>query len=106
MIAKNSSNILNLFFVMIIIFIIIATFNIFHQNDQAGKHTLIEGTIGTPKNLNPIIQNHNQSEDDIVALTFNGLFKLDNEGKPILDLAKNWEVTPDGRTYTIQIKSP
>ncbi|MBR73532.1 MAG: hypothetical protein CL872_01120 [Dehalococcoidaceae bacterium] len=106
MIAKNSSNILNLFFVMIIIFIIIATFNIFRQNDQTGKHTLIEGTIGTPKNLNPIIQNHNQSEGDIVALTFNGLFKLDNEGKPILDLAKNWEVTPDGRTYTIQIKDP
>ena len=39
------------------------------------------------------IQNHNQSEDDIIALAFNGLFKLDNEGKPIVDLAKNWEIT-------------
>jgi len=106
MIAKHSSNILNLFFVTIIFFIILATFSIFNQENKHSENTLIEATTGIPKNLNPILQNHNQAEDDILALTFNGLFKLDNEGKPVLDLAKNWEVTPDGRTYTIQIKDP
>ena len=106
MIAKHSSNFLNLFFIAIIFFIILATISIFNQSDKIDKHILTEATIGIPKNINPVFQNHNQSEDDIIALTFNGLFKLDNEGKPILDLAKNWEVTADGRTYTIQIKDP
>ena len=87
MVAKHSSKILNLFFILIIIFITIITANILNQNDQENKYSLTEATVGIPSNLNPIIQNHNQSEDDIIALAFNGLFKLDNEGKPIVDLA-------------------
>ena len=106
MVAKHSSKILNLFFILIIIFITIITANILNQNDQENKYSLTEATVGIPSNLNPIIQNHNQSEDDIIALAFNGLFKLDNEGKPIVDLAKNWEITPDGRTYTVHLKEP
>ena len=58
MVVKHSSKILNLFFILIVIFITILTTSILNQNEKENKYSLIEGTVGVPSNINPIMQNH------------------------------------------------
>ncbi|MDG1990057.1 MAG: ABC transporter substrate-binding protein [Dehalococcoidia bacterium] len=54
--------------------------------------------------LNPLLLSKKQSEKDIAGLIFNSLFKLDPEGQVMPDLAKSWNVTPDGKTFTIKLR--
>jgi len=40
----------------------------------------------------------------VCALVYNGLLRPDEEGRPVPDLAEDWEVSPDGRTYTFHLR--
>jgi len=54
--------------------------------------------------LNPLI-----AEDDelkaILGLVFEGLIKIDDQGMVQPALAESWQVSDDGRTYTIKLRS-
>lgn len=64
----------------------------------------VEGVVGAPSTINPLLADPGSTDADLVALIFNGLIRIDGDGTPLPDLAERWEVTPDGRTYTIVLR--
>jgi len=64
---------------------------------------LVEGIVGTPKNLNPLYSILSEEDDSIVNLLFAPLFHIDNE-KIIPQLAQNYEVLEEGRIFKLSLK--
>lgn len=65
----------------------------------------IEGLAGSPQYLNPLLSAYNEVDRDLASLIFNGLVRLDAGGQPAPDLASRWEISPDGRVYTVTLRS-
>jgi peptide/nickel transport system substrate-binding protein len=63
----------------------------------------VEGVVGRPSVVDPLLA-ETDVEQDMAALLFNGLMRLDRDGLPQLDLAERWDVTPDGLTYTVVLR--
>jgi len=64
-----------------------------------------EGLVGSPKYINPLYASTNDVDSDLSQLVFSSLFKRDNEGKIMSDLAEDYKVSPDGKKYSLKIKS-
>jgi peptide/nickel transport system substrate-binding protein len=64
---------------------------------------LIEGSIGDASNLIPMLATDSASHS-IAGLIFNGLVKYDKNLNLTGDLAKDWEVSPDGLTLTFHLR--
>jgi peptide/nickel transport system substrate-binding protein len=62
-----------------------------------------EAVVGEPRLVNPLL-GVLQADRDLVALVFSGLTRLDEFGQPVPDLARGWEVSPDGLTYTFRLR--
>jgi len=67
--------------------------------------TYVEGIAGFPRYLNPLLSGYNEVDRDICALLFGGLTRLNGRGEVEADLARGWEVTLDGLTYTFYLRS-
>jgi peptide/nickel transport system substrate-binding protein len=71
--------------------------------------TYIEGVVGQPQFLNPLLCAFNEADRDICALVFNGLVKFDARGEPQPDLALSWNVSDDegqyGLIYTFNLRN-
>lgn len=63
----------------------------------------VEGIIGTPRTANPLLAN-STAELDLARLTHRGLLSHDSNGNLIGDLAQNWEVSSDLKTYTVILR--
>lgn len=63
-----------------------------------------EGLLKPPRTINPVYAFANDTDRDIAKLVFSRLITYDGDGNPILDLAENYEVSPDGKTYTVTLK--
>ncbi len=66
--------------------------------------TYIEGVVGQPRFINPIYGETNDIDRTLIDLVFSGLMTYDNNGKIIPDLADNYEVSSDGKTYQFTLK--
>jgi peptide/nickel transport system substrate-binding protein len=66
--------------------------------------TYIEAVAGRPQFINPLLAQFNQIDQDLVALIFNGLTRIDEEGNLKPDLAKSWEVSDDGLAYIFNLR--
>lgn len=64
-----------------------------------------EGVVGQPQFINPLLMQYNQVDQDISALVFNGLTKMDGEGNLGPDLAKSWQVSDDGLSYLFRLRT-
>lgn len=73
------------------------------QADYGG--TYIEGVAGAPNIINPLFNQFNQVDRDLTALIFNGLTRADERGVIKPDLARGWEISPDGLIYTFTLRS-
>jgi peptide/nickel transport system substrate-binding protein len=68
--------------------------------------TYVEGVAGFPRHLNPLLLNGYEGADrDICALLFSGLMRLNERGEVEADLARGWELSPDGLAYTFHLRS-
>jgi len=67
--------------------------------------TYVEGVAGFPHYLNPLLSGYNEVDRDICTLVFSGLTRLNEHGEVEADLARGWEVTLDGLTYTFHLRS-
>ncbi|MBI2953985.1 MAG: hypothetical protein HYY30_06710 [Chloroflexi bacterium] len=67
--------------------------------------TYVEGLVGQPKYLNPILSPLNPVDEDISSLVFSGLTKTSDNGVIEKDLAASWEISSDGKTYIFDIRS-
>jgi peptide/nickel transport system substrate-binding protein len=64
----------------------------------------IEGAIGQPLHINPILAQSNDVDRDISQILFNGLLKYDPSGNIIPDLAESYEISDDKTTYTVRLR--
>jgi len=64
---------------------------------------LREGVLGTPRFINPLLS-VSDADRDLEMLVYSGLLRLkaDNSYEP--DLAKSYEISEDGLSYTFQLK--
>ena len=67
--------------------------------------TYVEGVIGEPRDLNPLLFSHHGPDRDITKLVYAGMLKFDGSGHPTPDLAESWAVTADGLSYTFVMRS-
>lgn len=59
----------------------------------------IEGIIGSPQYVNPVLCQTNDVDQDISELIFSGLMKLDSAGKLVPDLAERYAIGENGKIY-------
>ncbi len=65
--------------------------------------SLTEGIIGAPRFINPVLA-ISDSDRDLTALVYSGLLRARPEGGYIPDLAENYTISPDGKTYTVVLR--
>lgn len=63
-----------------------------------------EGVAGEPHYINPLLSQTNDADRDLVSLMFSGILKYNKDGKLIPDLAKSYEISSDGLSYTVYLK--
>jgi peptide/nickel transport system substrate-binding protein len=62
-----------------------------------------EGIIGSPRFVNPVLAT-TSVDKDLTSLVYSGLMRKNEEGKLVLDLAENLEISEDGLEYTFTLK--
>lgn len=65
--------------------------------------TFTEAVVGRPRSLSPVYA-QTESERDLVALLFRGLTRPDAAGNIVPDVASDWDVSPDGLSYTFHLR--
>lgn len=76
---------------------------IFTVDTPAVGGTLIEGIIGTPRFINPVLA-ISDADRDMTALVYSGLLRPDGKGKLTNDLAEKMTISEDGLTYTFTLR--
>ena len=66
--------------------------------------TYTEGVVGQPRFINPVYGETNDIDRSLIDLVYSGLMTYDKDGKIVPDLAKSYQVSDDGKTYTFQLK--
>lgn len=64
----------------------------------------VEGVVGSPLHINPLLASFNEPDKDLSALIFSGLTRINEKGEPLPDLATDWVITPDGLNYTFHLR--
>jgi peptide/nickel transport system substrate-binding protein len=70
--------------------------------DAGGAY--IEGVVGAPQFINPVLCALHDEDRDLCSLVFAGLTRLDNNGEIAPDLATTWSISDDGITYTFTLR--
>jgi len=92
-------------------FTVIATgiWFIFSLNQQYSEITpthggsITEGILGTPRFVNPALA-PTRADQDITALVYSGLMKINPDGSLVNDIAESITVSEDGLTYNIIVR--
>jgi peptide/nickel transport system substrate-binding protein len=74
------------------------------QEVPASGGVYVEGVVGHPTYLNPILSPFNDADDDVASLVFSGLTRLTRDGSVVPDLASAWTTSPDGLSYTFTLR--
>jgi peptide/nickel transport system substrate-binding protein len=64
----------------------------------------IEGVLGQPKFINPIIAQPSTVDMDLVALIYSPLFKYNRQNELVNDLAESYNISDDGLTVTVTLR--
>ena len=62
-----------------------------------------EGIIGSPRFINPILAS-SDADHDLTTLVYSGLVRTGENGVALPDLAESWDISSDGKTYTVHLK--
>lgn len=77
--------------------------NTFFLEVPARGGTFVEGIVGTPRFINPLLA-VSDADQDLTALIHNGLLKPTPEGTLVTALAESYRVSDDGLSYTFVIR--
>lgn len=77
--------------------------NRFSEVVPAHGGTYVEGIVGTPRFVNPVIA-LTDADRDIASLVYSGLVRKNTSGEIVPDLAEAWTVSDDGLSYTFTIR--
>ncbi len=98
-----------IFYALIGLFVISG---IFLLNDVSKSYTLNvpvnggqlkEGIVGSPRFINPVLA-VSDVDHDLTQLVYSGLVKITPENDIVPDLAKDYQISSDGLTYTFDLK--
>ncbi len=64
---------------------------------------LIEGSLGAPRFINPLLA-LSDADRDLTVLTYAGLMGYGPDGALVPVLAESFTITPDGKTYTFTVR--
>ncbi len=64
----------------------------------------VEGIVGYPRYVNPIIPDQNEAEEAVENLVFSSLFKSDGSGGLMPDLAEDVTVFEGGKVYLVTLR--
>ncbi len=64
----------------------------------------IEGAVGNPRYINPLYASLNDVDGDLEKLIFSRLFSVNGKGQAVNDLAEDYSLSEDGKTYTIHLR--
>ncbi len=70
--------------------------------DYGGAY--VEGVVGNPTAINPLFAFRNDPDKDLVALIFSGLTRRNARGELEPELARTWQISPDGKVYTFNLR--
>ncbi len=73
------------------------------DNEIAYGDAVVEGTIGEPTILIPMLASDSASHN-VSGLIFNGLVKYDTDLSVIGDLAESWDISKDGLVITFHLR--
>ncbi|MDD4272031.1 MAG: ABC transporter substrate-binding protein [Patescibacteria group bacterium] len=65
----------------------------------------IEGAVGSIKYINPLYASFSDLDSDLTELVYSSLFKRNANAELVNDLAIGYEISSDGKVYTIKIRS-
>ncbi|OGZ95495.1 MAG: hypothetical protein A2847_00545 [Candidatus Sungbacteria bacterium RIFCSPHIGHO2_01_FULL_50_25] len=63
-----------------------------------------EGLLKTPRAINPVYASTNDTDRDFAKLVFSRILTYDGNGNIVLDLAKQYEMSADGKTYMVTLR--
>lgn len=69
----------------------------------AAGGSFVEGAVGTPRFLNPLLAS-SQTDQDLTTLIYSGLVREENDGNFSPDLAESYEISEDGTVYTFHLR--
>lgn len=69
----------------------------------ASGGTYVEGIVGTPRFINPLLA-ASDADQDLTSLTYAGLMKPNSDGTLVNALAESYRVSDDGLIYTFVIR--
>lgn len=67
-----------------------------------GEYT--EGIVGYPRFINPLYSQTNEVDRDLATLLYSGLVARNTRGVVVLDLAKEYKLSEDEKTYTFILR--
>ncbi|MEI9966619.1 MAG: peptide ABC transporter substrate-binding protein [Candidatus Moraniibacteriota bacterium] len=70
--------------------------------DYGGEYS--EGIVAQPRYLNPLLSQTSEADADLVQLIYSGLFAPDEQGKLVPRVAEKYEVSEDGKVYTVTLR--
>lgn len=77
--------------------------NLFTKQVPIHGGTYTEGIVGSPRFINPVLAT-SDADQDLTSLVYSGLVRISANGSIESDLASNWTISPDGKTYTVTLK--
>lgn len=69
----------------------------------ASGGTYVEGVVGTPRFINPLLAT-SETDQDLTSLVYAGLLKPTAQGTLVGDVAESYTVSDDGLVYTFTIR--
>ncbi len=64
----------------------------------------IEGVVGYPRTINPLYAVNRDVDSDLSSLVYSSLFRYDQYGHLVNDLAASLNISPDSKEYLVKIK--
>ena len=65
---------------------------------------LVEGMIGQPQFINPLLSDGNPVDQELVDLIYDGLTRYNDQGELELALSRSWQVSEDGLLVSFELR--
>ena len=76
-----------------------------NSNQPVAGGSYTEALVGTPVRFNPLFDKYNSPDYDVDRLVYCSLVRFDNRGLPHGDLAEDWGISRDGKSYSFSIRA-
>ena len=86
---------------------VVVCFNFYRANTilvAVPGGNFVEGIVGYPKDINPLLTGLNRADQAISSIIFSSLFKYNNNLQLVPDLARDYNLKSDNKTYVIRLK--